>query len=339
MHTKVNLLRMSVKKILVVRFSAIGDIVLTSPVVRCLKQQTNAQIDFLTKKNFKSVVEFNPYIDKVICIEKDYSEKINDLESANYDLIIDLQHNWHSLRLKKALGVKSYAFNKLNIEKWLLVNTKLNFLPSIHIVDRYLKTVEALDVKNDNKGLDYFYPNEMEVKIEDFLPQGNVPFIAFVTGAAHATKRLPEAKIISICQKIKHPIVLLGGKDEAESGDRIAALSGAHVWNACGKFNLHQSASWVKQAAIVITHDTGLMHIAAAFSKKIISIWGNTTPILGMYPYYPEGIENNVSVSVDDLRCRPCSKIGYKSCPKGHFKCMNEIDEAQIAALTISLSK
>jgi ADP-heptose:LPS heptosyltransferase len=324
---------MGVSKILVVRFSAIGDIVLTSPVLRCLKQQTNAQIDFLTKRKFQAVVEYNPYIDNIIAVENDFREKIEDLQAAHYDIIIDLQHNWHSLRLKRVLGIKAYAFNKLNIEKWLLVNTKFNFLPPVHIVDRYLKTIEPLGVVNDGKGLDYFYPSEMEVKVADYLPFPDQPYIAFVTGAAHATKRLPETKIISLCQQIAQPIVLLGGKDEAAAGDRIAQLAGKHVWNACGKFNLHQSASWVRQAELVIAHDTGLMHIAAAFSKKIISIWGNTTPHFGMYPYYPAGINLNTSIEVVGLRCRPCSKIGHKACPKKHFRCMNEIDEARIVAL------
>jgi ADP-heptose:LPS heptosyltransferase len=314
-----------IKKILVVRFSAIGDIVLTTPVIRCLKEQTDAQIDVLTKVNFKTVLENNPYITTLHTIEKSYKEKINDLQSANYDVIIDLQHNFHTWKLKNVLGVKNFAFRKLNVEKWLLVNAKINKMPNLHIVDRYLATAESLGVKNDGKGLDYFIPEQQEVKIKDFIPSEK--YIAFVIGAAHATKRLPEAKIISICQKIKHPIVLLGGKDESDIGARIANAAGKHVLNTCGQFNLNQSASWVKQAEIVITHDTGLMHIAAAFAKNIISIWGNTVPDFGMYPYYPKGVQNNISIEVNNLSCRPCSKIGHKECPKGHFKCMNEIDE------------
>jgi ADP-heptose:LPS heptosyltransferase len=194
----------------------------------------------------------------------------------------------------------------------------------VHIVDRYLATTRSLGVSNDGKGLDYFIPQTQEVNIKSIFPEGK--YIAFVTGAAHATKRLPEEKIIAICQKIKQPIVLLGGKDERESGERIAAAAGEHVFNACGQYNLHQSASWVKQAQLVITHDTGLMHIAAAFEKNIISIWGNTVPDFGMYPYYPKGVQNNISIQVNGLSCRPCSKIGHTECPKGHFKCMQNID-------------
>jgi ADP-heptose:LPS heptosyltransferase len=196
-------------------------------------------------------------------------------------------------------------------------------LPKSHIVDRYLDTVKFLDVKNDFKGLDYFIPSQDEVTIA-----GN--YIAFVIGAAHATKRLPMEKIIEICKKINYPILLLGGKDEKEIGEKIAIASGVHVKNCCGAYNLNQSASVIRQSTCVISHDTGLMHIAAAFQKKIISIWGNTIPEFGMTPYFSEGLENNTSIQVKDLACRPCSKIGYDTCPKRHFKCMNNIDTNEV---------
>jgi ADP-heptose:LPS heptosyltransferase len=319
------------KKILIVRFSSIGDIVLTTPVIRCVREQTGAEVHFLTKKGFRGVLDGNPFLSKIYSVEKSYEEIIEQLKDEGYDLILDLQHNMHSWRLKRALKIRAYSFPKLNIEKWLLVNTRINIMPEKHIVDRYLSTTLSLGVHNDGKGLDYFIPEQSEVKSEEYLP-GRGSYAAFVIGAAHFTKRLPEEKIIAICRKLNHPVVLLGGKEEAAIGAQIAQESGIHVYNACGKFNLHQSASWVRQSAIVISHDTGLMHIAAAFQKKIISVWGNTMPVLGMYPYYADGINNNFSVEVNGLPCRPCSKIGYQKCPKGHFKCMQLINVNLIAA-------
>lgn len=318
------------KKILIVRFSSIGDIVLTTPVIRCVREQTGARVDFLCRKAFRAVVEGNPSVHKVFVIDKSYVEVIEQLKGEKYDLVLDLQHNLHSWKLKRALGVKSHSFPKLNIEKWLLVNMKINVLPELHIVDRYMTTAATLGVKNDGKGLDYFIPTDQEVNPGDIV-SGDVPYIAFVTGAAHFTKRLPEEKIIEVCRLISHPIVLLGGKDETASGERIATAAGQHVFNACGKFSLHQSASIVRQSALVISHDTGLMHIAAAFQKKIIAIWGNTMPQLGMYPYYQNGANLHFSVQVSGLSCRPCSKIGYDRCPKGHFRCMKDIDVRLIA--------
>ncbi|MEZ5039618.1 MAG: glycosyltransferase family 9 protein [Saprospiraceae bacterium] len=318
------------KKILIIRFSSIGDIVLTTPVARCLKVQLNAEVHYLTKKGFRQVLEANPYIHKIHTIEKRVGEVLADLKKEGFDYIIDLHRNLRSAQVKLLLRKPSRSFDKLNWEKWLMVRFKLNRLPAVHIVDRYLATVRHLGVVNDGKGLDYFIPTVQEVNPATLLGDAPKPYIAFVIGAAHATKRLPAPKIIAICQKIKHPIILLGGPEEAEIGQAIADAAGPHTINSCGQLRLHQSASIVRQAWKVITHDTGLMHIAAAFQKEIISVWGNTIPEFGMAPYYSEGVNLNTSLQVQGLSCRPCSKIGHQTCPQGHFKCM--LDQAETFA-------
>jgi len=318
-------------KILLLRFSSIGDIVLTSPVVRCLKQQLpDSKIHFLTKKSFVTIVDNNPNIDKVFSFEKNADEVLSELKKENYDWIIDLHHNLRSMQVKRALGKPSKSFDKLNIEKWLLVNFKINRLPNKHIVDRYFETVAHLGVKNDLKGLDFFIDAKDEVNISSLPKEFQNGYTAFVIGAKHNTKKLPVEKIISICSKLNRPVILIGGKEDLEIGNTIISnikLQTSNFFNACGKLNIHQSASLIKQAEQVITHDTGMMHIAAAFRKKIISVWGNTVPEFGMYPYMPGEESKSKIVEVKNLSCRPCSKIGFEKCPKGHFKCMNEIDE------------
>lgn len=318
-------------KILVIRFSSIGDIVLTSPVVRCLKQQLpRAEIHFLTKPQFKAVVEHNPYISRVHYLAETLSDTIQELRAEKFDYIIDLHHNLRSLRVKLALvGVKSFSFDKLNMAKWLLVKTGINRMPDVHIVDRYLATVKQLGVTNDHQGLDYFMPADIDTQTKPLLPA--TPYIAVVIGATHATKRLPAEKLQHVCKQISQRVVLLGGKAEAEEGNRIATSAGPHVINMCGKLSLHQSAYAVQQAQHVITHDTGLMHIAAAFHKPIVSVWGNTVPEFGMNPYYGKQQVPQLMAQVNGLPCRPCSKIGYAACPKGHFRCMTEQDEALIS--------
>lgn len=315
------------KKILIIRFSSIGDIVLTTPVIRCLKQQLGAEVHFLTKKRFAQVVAPNPYIDQVHAIEKKVGEVLSTLKAVQFDHIIDLHRNLRSMQVKWALHVASHSFRKLNWEKWLMVRLKVNRLPQTHIVDRYLATALPLGIQNDGQGLDYFIPEADEVDTARLLGSQKRPYVAFVIGAAHATKRLPTEKIINICRKIKQPVILLGGPGEEEEGQAIAQSAGEHVINTCGRLRLHQSASVVKQAWKVISHDTGLMHIAAAFHKNIISVWGNTIPEFGMYPYYGDQPDRNTTREVQDLSCRPCSKIGFQACPKGHFKCMLEQEE------------
>lgn len=316
-------------KFLIIRFSSIGDIVLTTPVIRCLKKQVpDAEIHFLIRDKFLSVVQHNPYIDKIHVLAHSWELMIEELITENYDFIIDLHHNAKTLRVKSVLKKKTFSFYKLNIEKYLYTSLKINILPKIHIVDRYLKTVESFGVKNDGKGLDYFIGEEEKIHQNDIPASHSAGFIACVIGGAHGTKKWPVHKWIEFCDQMDHPLILLGGKDDAENGNEIARKDPVKVYNACGKFSLNESADIVRKAKLVITNDTGLMHIAAAFKKPIISLWGNTVPSFGMYPYYSKSggnLDLSDMMQVKKLWCRPCSKIGYKKCPLGHFKCMEKI--------------
>ena len=315
-------------KILIIRFSSIGDIVLTTPVIRCLKKQVaDARLHYAVKKSFLTVVESNPYIDKIHVLENDLHALVEELRAENFDYIVDLHKNTRTLRIKNALSkVTDFTFNKINIEKWLLTALKINVLPKQHIVDREFVAVKHFHVLNDGKGLDYFIPEK------DVVPEGDIPtshmhgYIGIVIGAAHATKKLPVEKLKELCTKILHPIILLGGKEDFDNGQLIAADEPVKIYNACGKFNLNESADLVRKAKIIISHDTGLMHIAAAFKKPIISVWGNTIPEFGMFPYYGESEIRNEKFEIRNLKCRPCSKIGYDKCPKKHFKCMMQQD-------------
>lgn len=317
-------------KFLVLRFSSIGDIVLTTPVIRNLKNQVEgAEIHYLTKPQFASILEHNPNIDKVHTLKKSFKETLHELKHEHFDYIIDLHKNIRTARFKNRLKIISFSFNKLNREKWLLVNFKKNKLPDVHIVDRYLDTLKAFDVKNDNQGLDYFIPKEDEVDINTISGNLATGYVGVVVGAYHNTKKLTKEKLISICKKIEKPILLLGGPDNKEEAEEVKNAVKAPIYNTCGSYTINQSASLVKQANVILTPDTGLMHIASAFKKKIISVWGNTVPEFGMYPYLPDA--NSEIVEVKELKCRPCSKIGFTECPKKHFKCINDLDEDYIA--------
>ena len=318
------------KKILIIRFSSIGDIVLTTPVIRCLKKQLNIEVHYLTKSSFGGILKNNPYVDKLHTIDKEVdSDLIQGLKSEEFDFVVDLHNNLRTLRLKRVLQVASKSFSKLNILKWLLVNLKIDKMPNVHIVDRYLDTVAHLGVKNDHEGLDYFIPETSKVDISRLPQEQARGYVGVVIGGQHATKMMPVAKLIEVCRNLSEPIVLLGGPEDASRGEEIVKSVGAKVFNACGKFKLDESASLVQQANWIITHDTGLMHIAAAFKKRIVSVWGNTVPELGMYPYQADS--QSKIVEIKGLSCRPCSKIGFAKCPKGHFKCM----EHEVSDLTM----
>ena len=317
-------------KLLVIRLSSIGDIVLTSPVVRCLKQQVeNAEVHFVTKQKHASIVFTNPYVDKVHIFRENISELISELEKEQFDYIIDLHQNFRSNRIKNRLNIPAFSFEKLNVQKFLYVQLKINRLPDKHIVDRYLETLSVFDVKNDGQGLDYFIPENGSYPLNQLPRIFQNGFVAFVIAGTYFTKRLPVEKISEICRRIDFPVILIGGKNEYETGEKVLPGSGANVLNLAGKLSLNQSAWLVKNSNVVLTNDTGLMHIAAAFKKKILSFWGNTVPEFGMTPYMPHPASKIMEVK--NLKCRPCSKLGYQKCPKNHFKCMYELDVDEVA--------
>lgn len=299
---------------------------LTTPVIRCLKQQVlDAEVHYLTKSSFKEIIATNPYVDKIHLLNEDFDSLMDLLKKEQFDYIIDLHHNLRTLKVKKALrNVPAYSFDKLNIKKWLLTTFKINLMPRVHIVDRYLDTVKFLGVTNDGKGLDYFIPPNDVVPDVDIPAAQSLGYIGIVIGAAHDTKKLPLHKLKELCQTIKHPIILLGGPEDKAIGEEIASVDPIKIYNSCGKFRLNESADLVRRAKVIITHDTGLMHIAAAFKKPVISVWGNTVPAFGMAPYFGDNNIRHDKFEVNGLWCRPCSKIGYNNCPLGHFKCMEK---------------
>ncbi|QCR24559.1 glycosyltransferase family 9 protein [Pontibacter sp. SGAir0037] len=316
-------------KILVIRFSSIGDIIYTTPVVRALKQQLpGAEIHFLTKKSFSFMFNHNPYVDRLHLLKDKLSDTIKDLKAEKYDYVIDLHNSLRSAMVKVALGVKSSTYKKERIKKVLAIRFKINKIEPVHLVDRYFKAVKFLGVANDQQPIDYFLAGDYQV--EHLLPESHHKgYVAFIIGATHFTKRMPNEKVISICRSLQKPVVLLGGKDVEENGRIIQQGAGAHVVSTCGKISMNESVFLVKQADKVIGFDTGLTHISEAFNKDLVSIWGSTVPeLLGVQPYL---VSNHYEAGVE-LPCRPCSKFGLPKCPLGHFKCMHDIDEASIVA-------
>jgi ADP-heptose:LPS heptosyltransferase len=324
-------------KFLIIRFSSLGDIVLTTPVLRCLKTQLpDVELCFLVKPSFKAAVINNPYISKLHFLQDDWDKMIDELKKEKFDYIIDLHRNLRSFRIKSSLKVPAFSFKKLNFRKLIFTKLKWNVMPQqLHVIDRYLKTVEPFGVYNDGGGMDYFINADEEVQQKDIPTSHQAGYIGIVIGASFYTKKLPVYKLQELCKKIDHPIILLGGPEDAATGDEVKKVDSVKVYNACGKFSLNESADLVRKAKLIIAHDTGFMHIAAALKKQVIVVWGSTTPSFGMYPYYGANfLSRQITSPSDDMQvhklwCRPCTKIGRRKCPQGHFKCMKKmpIDE------------
>jgi ADP-heptose:LPS heptosyltransferase len=346
-------------RLLFIRFSSIGDIVFTTPAIRCAKQQIpGVEIHFLTKAAMKAVTIGNPYIDHFHYFDKDLQATINQLKACKFDYIIDLHKNYRTYQIQKALGVPNLSYEKLSLQKFLLTKLHLNFMPMRHIADRCLDALSSLGVVNDGKGLDYFIPKETTINAAALPASFESGYIALVIGASYATKKLPVSALQQLCHKIPYPIVLIGGKEDEAEGAAVQAINPIKVWNACGKFNLQESALLVKQSRTVISHDTGFLYIACAFHKKTVAIWGATSPALQVEPYYPVAqqvnqttlntntastiLNNNemyFNAIVPNLPCQPCSNYGTNHCPQGHFACMQQQDLQSIVDKAIAYYK
>lgn len=297
-------------KILVIRFSSIGDIVLCSPVLRWLKNSyPESEIHFLTKPQFEGLVKENPRVDKVWLLDN-FKTTAKSLKTERFDLVVDLHKNLRSLRFRNYIRAKqSVSFKKLSLAKYFSVKThNVDSLPKQHLVDRYKQGLQSIGIRTDDIGLEYY--GEKQPTLFSDLPKA---YNVLVAGAAHATKKLPDSLIRKIANASDLPLVILGAPNDDKD-----IFSAIECINLCGKSSLQESAFVVKHAQKVYTSDTGLMHIAAAFARNIEIFWGNTVPEFGMYPYQT----SHTNHQVEGLACRPCSKIGFKECPKGHFKCM-----------------
>lgn len=314
-------------RLLFIRFSAIGDIVLASAAFRCAKQQLpGVEIHLLTKRSMKAVTEANPYIDQFYYLDSDLSVTIHALKGCSFDYIVDLHKNLRSFRIRLALGVPVLAYDKLSVEKFLLTKFQINRMPDRHISLRSLDALAPLGVEYDGKGLDYFIPATTQVP--ELFPEG---YVALVIGASFATKKLPLDSLKQLVKLIPHPVVLIGGPEEKVDGEELALVDSDRIINTCGTYSLHESAALVRDARLVISHDTGMLYIACAFEKNVIAIWGATSPALQVEPCMPENTKARVfQAIVPNLTCQPCSNFGTKTCPKGHFNCMKQQDLPEI---------
>ena len=308
-------------KILIVRFSSIGDIVLTSPVIRCLKTQINTELHFLTKYQYHSLLINNQYLDKIYYLENSFTETLRELKKENYDYIIDLHNNIRSFFLLR-LGVKMKRYYKSNFNKILNINFGLKLNNKIHTVERYMQTIKFLGVKNDHRGLDYFLDikNEIDFNVDQ-------KFIAWSIGGSFQQKQLSAEQVSGVCNNLKEPVLLLGGENEKHTGDRIINLTQKdNVYNFCGKLSVNESAYVINKCSVLLSNDTGLMHIGAALKKNILSFWGCTKPDLGFSPYFPG--EKSIKL-VSDKSQRQCSKHG-SSCRFTKEGCIKGISSESI---------
>lgn len=315
-----------VKKILIIRLSSLGDILLSTPLVRTIKSKyPDAAIDFLLRKEYGDVYRCNPHLNKLYLYNNDNTgELIKELELNSYDLVIDLQNNLRSRKITEKLNTRVTRFRKKTIDKFLLVHFKINRLKNApQIADRYAESIPGFSL--DNEGLEIF----TDCKEQDhlILPENS---IGFCPGSRHFTKMYPEKYFIDLGNILTEKgfrIILLGGKSDIDICSRISSAINNSI-NLCSNNNLLLTVNYMKQCKCIVCNDSGLMHLGCAAKVPVITIFGSSVKEFGFTPYTSVKsliLENN------SLSCRPCSHIGRSECPLKHFKCMIEITPEKVS--------
>jgi ADP-heptose:LPS heptosyltransferase len=326
-------------KALIISGQTIADGVFATPVIRAAKVQLeDAEIHVLAELSVAFTFDENPYVDEIHFDQRSIWKNYQRLNREHYTVVLNLVEGWKSKFLAILLNAESYSLKSIRWKQWLMVNLKIDHLPNKHLVHRMFDGVEGLRLKPDELGLDFFIPEKDKI-LREWLPEAfRREYVVFCIHASYNTRKLTVDRMIELCDKINKPIILLGFKEDFETGEVVSGFFGKGVslryeegllqlnkrtivYNACGKFNFNQMASVVKQSRAVFTFDNEFIAVASAFKKEIFGLWGNTILMFGRYPYRTRFtvLENN------RISCRPCSSNGYTKCPKGHFNCMNRM--------------
>jgi ADP-heptose:LPS heptosyltransferase len=326
-------LQEEIKNILIIRLSSLGDVLLTTPVVRALKKKyEKAEIDFLVKPQYSDAVKYNAYLREVI----EYSvsnpkETIKLLKQKKYDLVVDLQNNLRSGKIRKSLKIKSYVFHKPNFEKFMLVHFKKNYFGGVFPIPfRYAQSIKGLTL--DEEGLDLFLPHEIKPELKE-----GKNYIGFCPGSKHFTKMYPAEYFIELGKMLRaegFEIVIFGGKDDTDVCRKVSEGIPDSI-NLCNANELLKTAVNIKLCKAVICNDSGLMHTAAAVKIPVIAIFGSTVKEFGFVPF---GVKN-IILENNSLSCRPCSHIGRDKCPKKHFDCMRKLTPGWVFENTMNFLK
>lgn len=331
------------KKALAIRFSSIGDIILASPALRVLRAAfPHAHIDFVTKAEYSDLVRFNPYLTSLILLESGDDEELKRLRARiryeKYDTIIDLHNSLRSRYLRWMSGARTIrVVKKRAVERFALVNLKRNWYrqPIVPVAQRYLEVLKSFGVEDDHGGLEVFVPTETTTSVNALMSGCRLgeyrTVIGLVPSGKHFTKRWPSDRFAAFGARAANQfgakLIIFGGKNDVDNCGDIAQLinrdsSKSVAESFAGRLSLLETAAAMDHCEVVVSNDTGLMHLAAARKRKVVAIFGSTVKEFGFFPYAKE----SVVLERAGLPCRPCTHIGREQCPEGHFKCMKEIE-------------
>jgi lipopolysaccharide heptosyltransferase II len=325
-------------KILVLRFSSLGDVILTTTLLTALKRKfPDSQLHYCVKSSYSEILKFNPKINQLITVDDDLTfEKLKalrkNLAGNAYDLIVDAHNNLRTFYLKLFLRRKSkvVSVKKYSVRKFLLVKFKINLLKELPPIAMRLKRIcDINNDKADTRAIPEIYTDEQSKVNAEKVLQGlklsnDTSLICVIPSTRHFTKTYPSeyfAELVNKFDKNKFAVLLTGKGKDSRNIDIIKKNTGSNVYDLCDKLSLLDLAEVMKKCKLVISGDTGPMHIAEALNIPLVTIAGSSVSEFGFFPVS----ENSRVIENEGLKCRPCTHIGRDECPLGHFKCMREL--------------
>ena len=323
------------KRILVIRLSSIGDVILTTAVLKAFKEKyPDYTIDFLVIDKFKDAISLSPYVDNLLLFNKEKNDGLSnliklakELSKNKYDYVFDLHSKFRSkiitFVLSKFYGVKAYTYKKRAFWKSILVNLKLiKYEVDNTIIKNYFSAFKDFNLKYQGEKLNFSFEPELKEKFKEYED-----YIAFAVGASKETKKWTVEGFGKLAKKLYETygkkVILVGGKEDCERCDKIEEISENSVINLAGKLSLKETGALLSQIKFLLTNDSGPFHIARGVGCKTFVIFGPTSP--GMFDFG----ENDILV-YNKVDCSPCSLHGDKVCPKKHFKCMKELSYEKV---------
>lgn len=330
------------QNILIVRFSSMGDIVLTTPAIRALRRAfPEARIDYVTKRQFAGLLTNNPRLTSVHAYDSrsgiaGLRALGREFRGRRYDLLVDLHNNQRTRLLALLARPRRIArYAKYRIRRTLLVKTGLNLYPRPieQVPDRYLRPLKPFGVMADHDGLELFPTAAERARAAALLDDAGVAADDLVIGlgpaASFPLKQWPVERFAEVGRELARRygarIALFGGPDDVELLRPLMSEIPNRPLLLCGSLTMMESAAALARCALFVGNDTGAAHIASAMGCKVVTIFGPTAEELGFYPY--QAASEVVSLP---LPCRPCTPTGQGRCAFGTHACLRDLPAANV---------
>lgn len=324
--------------ILAIRFSSIGDILLTTPLLRALRaRHPDARIVMLTKSAFAPLLTENPRLDAVRTLgpEESLWAVARRLRAERFTHVLDLHGSLRSGALRLMVPARWSGYEHYRAERRRLLRDRRDTYPrEIPVAERYFDAVRELGVAPDGGPPEFFLREEAAEQARRWRREAGIgaerAYVALAPGAAHATKRWPVEYYRSLAAELTgagNDLVLVGGPEDREIAEQVAAAAGARAAVAAGRFDLQGTGALLRDARALVSGDTGMMHMATGVGTPVVALFGPTVRAFGFFPYQGRAV-----VLERDLECRPCSAHGGENCPLGHHRCLRDINPPEVRA-------